>query len=201
MVDDIKEETNLVRKWYVVHTHSGHEKKIKADLERKLENDSFLQSKVFNVLLPEEEVVEIKRGKRQKVLKKLFTGYLIIETEVEEFIRKDGISYRIDSDVWYTIRNTSGVTGFVGVSNEPVPLDDDEARRLGIKLESINSNEETKIDFHHNVGDLVTINLGAFAGSTGKLFEIDSKHNRVKVEIEVFGRKTPIVVKMEEIGI
>ncbi|MCX5773732.1 MAG: KOW motif-containing protein [Fusobacteria bacterium] len=196
--------TNTENKWYVIHTYSGYEKKVKADLEKKIENDDFLKSKVFNVSVPEEDIVEVKKGKQKTIQKKLYTSYVMIEMEVEKIIDLDGyvVGHRVDSDVWYIVRNTIGVTGFVGIGTDPIPLDDDEVEKMGL---SDNENKESVV--HHLInltyskGSMVTIVSGAFAGNSAEVLDIDLKNQKVKVEITLFGRKTPVELNLDEVEI
>lgn len=196
--------TNTENKWYVIHTYSGYEKKVKADLEKKIENDDFLKSKVFNVSVPEEDIVEVKKGKQKTIQKKLYTSYVMIEMEVEKIIDLDGyvVGHRVDSDVWYIVRNTIGVTGFVGIGTDPIPLDDDEVEKMGL---TDNENKESVV--HHLInltyskGSMVTIVSGAFAGNSAEVLDIDLKNQKAKVEITLFGRKTPVELNLDEVEI
>ena len=107
-----------VRKWFMIHTYSGYEKKVKTDLEQKV-GTLQLRDVVTNILVPEEETTEIVRGKPKKIYRKLFPAYVMLEMEATREENENGISYKVDPDVWYIIRNTNGVTGFVGVGSDP----------------------------------------------------------------------------------
>ncbi len=190
------EKRNLEKKWYIIHTYSGYEKKVMTDLEKRIESLN-LTDRVFNIIVPEEESVEIRRGKKKIVSRKLFPGYVMVEMLVEREETADGIGFRVDSDAWYVIRNTNGVTGFVGVGSEPTPMEDSEVTNLFKKIglstsEDLVDDEEIILDFAE--GDFVKITEGGFADEEGKVSSIDFEHKRVKVMIEMFGRMTPVEV-------
>ena len=129
---------NLEKKWYIIHTYSGYEKKVKADLEKRVVTLN-LTDRVFRILVPEEEIMEEKRGKMVKVPRKLFPGYVMVEMLSKKEENDLGLGYRVDSDAWYVIRNTNGVTGFVGVGSEPTPMEDSEVlslfKKIGLKID------------------------------------------------------------------
>ena len=192
------EGKTLEKKWYIIHTYSAYEKKVMTDLEKRIESLN-LTEKVFNIIVPEEETVEIRRGKKKVIARKLFPGYVMVEMLVEKEVTNEGIGFRVDSDAWYVIRNTNGVTGFVGVGSEPTPMEDSEVqalfKKIGLKLgpEEIEEKAE-KIVLNFEVGDFVKIIDGGFADEEGKVANIDFEHKRVKVMIEMFGRMTPVEV-------
>lgn len=192
------EGKTLEKKWYIIHTYSGYEKKVMTDLEKRIESLN-LTDKVFNIIVPEEETVEIRRGKKKIIARKLFPGYVMVEMLVEKEITNEGIGFRVDSDAWYVIRNTNGVTGFVGVGSEPTPMEDSEVqalfKKIGLKigLEELEEKSE-KVTLNFEVGDFVKITDGGFADEEGKVASIDFEHKRVKVMIEMFGRMTPVEV-------
>lgn len=192
------EEKILEKKWYIIHTYSGYEKKVMTDLEKRIESLN-LSDRVFNIIVPEEESVEMRRGKKKTVFKKLFPGYVMVEMLVEREETAEGIGFRVDSDAWYVIRNTNGVTGFVGVGSEPTPMEDSEVenlfRKIGRKADEEGVSEEVKLDFE--VGDFVKITEGGFIDEEGKVSSIDFEHRRVKIMIEMFGRMTPVEVSFE----
>lgn len=190
------EKRNLEKKWYIIHTYSGYEKKVMTDLEKRIESLN-LTDRVFNIIVPEEESVEIRRGKKKVVSRKLFPGYVMVEMLVEREETADGIGFRVDSDAWYVIRNTNGVTGFVGVGSEPTPMEDSEVSNLFKKIglstgDELLDDDEIILDFAE--GDFVKITEGGFADEEGKVSSIDFEHKRVKVMIEMFGRMTPVEV-------
>jgi transcriptional antiterminator NusG len=190
------EERNLEKKWYIIHTYSGYEKKVMTDLEKRVESLN-LSDRVFNIIVPEEESIEIRRGKKKLVSRKLFPGYVMVEMLVEREETSDGIGFRVDSDAWYVIRNTNGVTGFVGVGSEPTPMEDSEVeslfKKIGLKTTEDEAMED-EIVLGFQVGDFVKITEGGFSEEEGKVSNIDFEHKRVKVMIEMFGRMTPVEV-------
>lgn len=192
------EEKILEKKWYIIHTYSGYEKKVMTDLEKRIESLN-LSDKVFNIIVPEEESVEMRRGKKKTVFKKLFPGYVMVEMLVEREETAEGIGFRVDSDAWYVIRNTNGVTGFVGVGSEPTPMEDSEVenlfRKIGLKADIEGMEDEIVLDFE--VGDYVRITEGGFIDEEGKVSSIDFEHKRVKIMIEMFGRMTPVEVSFD----
>ncbi|TZE82704.1 transcription termination/antitermination protein NusG [Calorimonas adulescens] len=157
-------------RWYVVHTYSGYENKVKADLEKTVENRG-LQNIIYDIKVPEEEVIEIKDGKKKTVKRKIFPGYVLIKMKMSD-------------DSWYIVRNTRGVTGFVGPGSKPVPLTDAEVKALGIK-EAIPS-----VEF--SVGDNVRVTAGPLANFIGRVEEIEMEKQKVKVLVSMFGRETPV---------
>lgn len=184
---------NFVTKWYIIHTYSGYEKKVKTDLEKRIDNLN-LGDRVFRIAVPEEENVEMRRGKEKLVSKKLFPGYVVVEMLVEKEEGLDGIAYKVDSEAWYVIRNTAGVTGFVGVGSEPIPLEDEEVANL---LKHMGIKDETKtveLKLNYKVGDLVSIIEGPFEGSEGKVTLVDLEHKKIEVMVEMFGRQTPVEI-------
>jgi len=159
-------------KWYVVHTYSGYENKVKTNIEKIVEN-RHLEDYILEVLVPTEEVVEEKNGKEKTVTKKIFPGYVLIKMVMTD-------------DTWYVVRNTTGITGFVGTTTKPIPLQDHEVAAMGL------ISEESKPEFA--VGDTVKISGGAFEGQVGKIVEFDAEHKTVKVSVNVFGQATTIEV-------
>ncbi|NLK62000.1 MAG: transcription termination/antitermination factor NusG [Fusobacteria bacterium] len=188
-------DNNLVKKWYIIHTYSGYEKKVKTDLEKRIETLK-LKDIVHRIIVPEEENIELKDGKKKKVVRKLFPGYVMLEMVVEKEENIESIGYRVDSDAWYVIRNTAGVTGFVGVGSEPTPLEEEEVESLFKKI-GIEVEKKVKYNLPYAVGDTVTVTEGAFSGSQGKISDINLESQKVKVMIELFGRLTPVEVDFD----
>ena len=153
-----------VRKWFMIHTYSGYEKKVKTDLEQKV-GTLQLRDVVTNILVPEEETTEIVRGKPKKIYRKLFPAYVMLEMEATREENENGISYKVDPDVWYIIRNTNGVTGFVGVGSDPIPMEDDEVKNIFNIIGMDTSKETIKLDFAE--GDFVKILKGSFTDQEG----------------------------------
>lgn len=184
------------KKWYIIHTYSGYEKKVATDLEKRIESLN-LTDRVFRILVPEEEVLEEKRGKMVKVPRKLFPSYVMIEMLSVREENELGLGYRVDSDAWYVIRNTNGVTGFVGVGSDPIPLSDEEASDLLAKI-GVEANENRfNIDF--KIGERVVVKKDSFYDQTGEISDIDYEHGRVTVMLEVFGRSTPVELEYNEV--
>ena len=157
------QEDNPGRAWYVIHTYSGYENKVKANLERLIHTAN-MKDMIFNVVVPVEDEVEIKDGKKKVVPRKVFPGYVLVDMIVDEHS-------------WYVVRNTTGVTGFVGSEKHPIPLTDAEAQRI---LKS--SGEEAKApESKFAVGDVVRIKYGVFENYTGTVTAIDEQQGRLKV--------------------
>ncbi|MGN0383529.1 MAG: transcription termination/antitermination protein NusG [Eubacterium sp.] len=163
--------------WYVVHTYSGYENKVKANIEKTIENRK-LQDQILEVSVPMQDVVEIKNGVRKVSQKKMFPGYVLINMIMND-------------DTWYVVRNTRGVTGFVGPGSKPVPLTDMEMLPLGIKVENL------VIDF--KVGDTVSVVNGAWEGTVGMIKRIDEGKQTVTINVDMFGRETPVELSFTEI--
>ena len=196
----IEDEVVYEKKWYIIHTYSGYEKKVAADLEKRIESLD-LTDRVFRILVPEEEVLEEKRGKMVTVPRKLFPSYVMIEMRSVREENELGLGYRVDSDAWYVIRNTNGVTGFVGVGSDPIPLSDEEASDLLAKVGmDVDGENAPRIGIDFKVGEVVAIRGGSFDGQQGEISEIDYEHGKVKVMLEVLGRLTPVEVEHTEIA-
>lgn len=187
----------IVRKWFMIHTYSGYEKKVKTDLDQKVETLG-LREIVSNILVPEEESIEIVRGKKKSVFRKLFPGYVMLEMEATREENENGINFKVDPDVWYIIRNTNGVTGFVGVGSDPIPMEEHEVKNIfgiiGIKVPK----ETIQVNFAK--GDYIKVLSGAFAGQEGEVAEIDFEHSKVKIMVEIFGRMTPVEVEINDVS-
>ena len=198
-VEEVTEDENVYeKKWYIIHTYSGYEKKVATDLEKRIESLN-LTDRVFRILVPEEEVLEEKRGKMVKVPRKLFPSYVMIEMLSVREENELGLGYRVDSDAWYVIRNTNGVTGFVGVGSDPIPLSDEEASDLLAKI-GVEANEnENRFNIEFKVGERVVVKKDSFYDQTGEISSIDYEHGRVTVMLEVFGRLTPVELEYNEV--
>ena len=163
--------------WYVVHTYSGYENKVKANIEKTIEN-RHLEDQILEVRVPMQEVVEVKNGAKKQVLKKLFPGYVLLNMIMND-------------DTWYVVRNTRGVTGFVGPGSKPVPLTAEEMATLGIKTERVN------IDFAE--GDMITVIGGVWTGTAGTIKRIDDNRQTVTINVDMFGRETPVELNFSEV--
>ncbi|MFA6587496.1 MAG: transcription termination/antitermination protein NusG [Patescibacteria group bacterium] len=169
-----KQTVQYGRKWYVLHTYSGYEENVSRNLRQRIESMD-MQDKIFNVLIPTENKIKIKNGKRRVVTEKIFPGYVLVEMIVTD-------------DSWYVIRNTPNVTGFVGTGTTPTPISDEEVkemqRRMGVA--------EPKFKIDVMVGTPVKITDGPFKEFEGKVAEIDEARGKVKVLVSMFGRETPV---------
>ena len=198
-VEEVTEDENVYeKKWYIIHTYSGYEKKVATDLEKRIESLN-LTDRVFRILVPEEEVLEEKRGKMVKVPRKLFPSYVMIEMLSVREENELGLGYRVDSDAWYVIRNTNGVTGFVGVGSDPIPLSDEEASDLLAKIGVETSGSENRFNIDFKEGERVVVKKDSFYDQTGEISSIDYEHGRVTVMLEVFGRLTPVELEYNEV--
>lgn len=168
------EEDNT--KWFVVHTYSGYENKVKANIESLVENRK-LQDQIKEVIVPMHKVLEDKNGARKEVDKKLFPGYVLVKMIMND-------------ETWYVVRNTRGVTGFVGPGSKPVPLSEREIKTMGIDLELFTIDVE--------VGDTVTVTDGPFEGSVGVVQEIHDHKRTVIVNLSIFGRETPVELEFNK---
>lgn len=185
-----------VTRWFMIHTYSGYEKKVKTDLEQKVETLG-LSEVVTSILVPEEESIETVRGKKKSVFRKIFPGYVMLEMKATREENENGINFKLDPDVWYIIRNTNGVTGFVGVGSDPIPMEEHEVKNIFNIIGIKEPKENIKVDFAE--GDFVKILSGAFAAQEGKVAEIDYEHGKVKVMIDIFGRMTPVEVEVNSV--
>ena len=172
-----QKDYDMSPRWYVVHTYSGYENKVKTDLEKTVKNRD-LEEYFFEIIVPMEEQIEIKEGKRKANLKKVFPGYVLIKMIVTE-------------ETWYIVRNTRGVTGFVGSGTDPIPLTDEEIRNMGF--------EEVPVNVDYDVNDSVQILNGAFKDFIGTVKEINKEKQKVKVLVSMFGRETPVELEFSQV--
>ena len=164
-------------KWYVVHTYSGYENKVMTTLQQQIES-RHLEDRICELRVPTETVVEVnKDGKQKEVERKLFPGYVFVKMVMSD-------------EAWYIVRNTRGVTGFVGSATKPIPLTDEEVSNLGV--------EKKQVEVNYSVGDTVQIVGGALEGFTGTVESIDVDNNVVKVIVSMFGRSTPAEVELAQ---
>ena len=163
-------------KWYVVHTYSGYENKVKANIEKTIEN-RHLEDEILEVRVPTELVTEIKDNKRREVERKIFPGYVLVKMVLTD-------------ESWYIVRNIRGCTGFVGPSSKPIPLTDEEIAKLGV--------EKKEVEVSYEVGDSVNITGGPLEGFIGTVEEVDLEKNRVRVMVSMFGRETPVELELDQ---
>lgn len=164
-------------KWYVVHTYSGYENKVKANIDKTIEN-RHLEDQILEVRVPMQDVVEMKNGVQKAAQKKMFPGYVLIHMVMND-------------DTWYVVRNTRGVTGFVGPGSKPVPLTAAEMAPLGIRQENI------VVDFE--VGDAVQVVAGAWADTVGVVQSMNPQKQSLTINVELFGRETPVEIGFAEV--
>lgn len=173
----MSQKEEMVPRWYVVHTYSGYENKVKTDLEKTIKNRE-LEDYFFDIIVPMEEQIEIKEGKRKTNLKKVFPGYVLVKMIVTE-------------KTWYIVRNTRGVTSFVGSGTDPIPLTDEEIRKMGF--------EQIEVNVDYNVNDTVQIMDGPLTDFTGIVTEINKEKHKVKVLVSMFGRETPVELEFSQV--
>lgn len=171
-------------KWYVAHTYSGYENKVKANIEKTVENRN-LQDKILEVIVPLETVVEVKDGSKKTAQKKMFPGYVLIKMIM-------------DDDSWYVVRNTRGVTGFVGPGSKPVPLTPAEIKNLGINLPD-SQDVKPVVQFAGKVGDSVKILSGAWEDTVGVITNINDSKQCLTINVEMFGRETPVEIDFTDV--
>lgn len=164
-------------RWYVVHTYSGHENKVKVNIEKMVENRN-MQNLILEVVVPTENVIEVKDGQRKIKTRKMFPGYVIIKMIVT-------------NESWYLVRNTQGVTGFVGHGSEPIPLTDEEVARMGI--------EKVFIELNVEVGEMVRVISGPFESFMGTVEDINPDKQVLTVKVSMFGRDTPVELEFAQV--
>ena len=163
--------------WYVAHTYSGYEDKVKANIEKTVEN-RHLEDQIIEVRVPKQDMIEVKNDKKKLVSKKMFPGYVLIHMIMND-------------DTWYVVRNTRGVTGFVGPGSKPVPLTEAEMRPLGVKSETV------VVDFAE--GDAIVILAGPWKDTTGVITAMNHHKQTVTINVELFGRETPVEVSFADV--
>ena len=163
--------------WYVVHTYSGYENKVKANIEKTIEN-RHLEDQILEVRVPMEDVVEVKNGVKKQIQRKMFPGYVLLNMVMND-------------DTWYVVRNTRGVTGFVGPGSKPVPLTETEMFNLGIQANNIS------VEFAE--GDMVTVVGGVWKDTVGVIQTVNQSKQSATINVELFGRETPVEISFTEI--
>ena len=163
--------------WYVAHTYSGYENKVQANIDKTIEN-RHLEDQILEVRVPMQDVVELKNGAKKQVQKKMFPGYVLINMVMND-------------DTWYVVRNTRGVTGFVGPGSKPVPLTDAEMNTLGIKSDNV------VVDFEE--GDMVVVTGGVWKDTVGAIQTINHGKQIVTINVDLFGRETPVEISFAEV--
>lgn len=176
--EDAAEGNGPKANWYVVHTYSGYENKVKANIEKTIEN-RHLEDEILEVRVPMQDVTEVKNGVRKTSAKKMFPGYVLINMVMNDV-------------TWYVVRNTRGVTGFVGPGSKPVPLTDAEMKPLGIKTENVFIN--------FTEGDTVNVIAGVWKDTVGVVERMDMGKQTATIMVELFGRETPVEISFDEIN-
>ena len=174
--DDLAEDEGITALWYVIHSYSGMENKVKRNLEHRAESMG-MTDRILQVVVPTETEIEIKDGVRREVERRVFPGYILIKMIMDE-------------DSWYVVRNTPGVTSFVGMGNKPSPLSEDEVERIMSRIES----DAPRVKVSFNVGERVRITEGPFAEFTGVVDDIDADKGKARVMVSFFNRETPVEV-------
>ncbi|MEM6283054.1 MAG: transcription termination/antitermination protein NusG [Chloroflexota bacterium] len=180
-VDPSEEVDKPERHWYVIHCYSGYENKVRHSIEQRIETMG-MTDKIFDVIVPTEEEIEVKDGKRKNVEKRVFPGYILVEMIMDE-------------DSWYVVRNTPNVTGFVGMGNEPTPLRQEE---VDVIMERMSS-ETPRVKVNFKVGEKVRIISGPFNDFPGTVANIDADKAKVRVMVNFFGRDTPVELDFVEV--
>jgi transcriptional antiterminator NusG len=162
------------RRWYVIHCYSGYENKVSHNLEQRIETME-MQDKIFDVVVPTEEEIEVKEGRRRTVERRVFPGYILVQMIMDE-------------DSWYVVRNTPGVTGFVGMGNDPTPLRPEEVQAIMKRMEA----DAPRVKVTYKIGQKVRITDGPFADFMGTVNDIDMDKAKVRVFVSFFGRETPV---------
>lgn len=171
----------MAKDWYVIHTYSGYENKVKMNLEKRVESMN-MEEKIFRVLVPMEDEIEFKNGKQKITKRKVYPGYVLVEMEMTD-------------DSWYVVRNTPGVTGFVGTGTKPIPLLDKEVVKI---LQQMGMDEvHTRIDFEINQS--VQVIAGPFKDFVGVVREILADKGKLRVEVSMFGRETPVELEFTQV--
>ena len=174
-------------RWYVVHTYAGYENKVKSNLESRIVSMN-VEDRIFEVVIPMEDVVEFKNGKKVVVQKKVFPGYLLCRCD-------------LDDDSWATIRNTPGVTGFVGPGTKPLPLSRREVESiLQVKVEGIEPQKKSRPRLEYEAGETVRVKEGPFADFSGQIAEINEDQLKLKVLVNIFGRETPVELEFSQVA-
>ena len=173
--------------WYVIHSYAGYENKVKSNLESRIASMN-MEDRIFEVVIPMEDVIEFKAGKKVLVPKKVFPGYLLVRCD-------------LDDDSWRVVRNTPGVTGFVGLGAKPTPLSRAEVENiLQVKVEGIEPQKKSRPRLEYEVGESVRVREGPFADFTGQIAEINEDQLKLKVLVNIFGRETPVELEFSQVA-
>lgn len=168
-------------KWYVIHSYAGYEKKVRANLKQRIQSMD-MEKKIFEILIPEEEVMEVDKGEKVLSRKRIFPGYILVKMI-------------LDDDSWYVVRNTPAVTGFVGSGSKPTPLSPAEVRRIQ-RREAV---RKPRAQTHFEVGEPIRVKSGPFANFDGTINEINIDQGKLKVLVSIFGRQTPVELNFDQV--
>lgn len=181
LLDTPLANTDNSRQWYVIHCYSGYENKVRHSIEQRIETMG-MRDKIFDVIVPTQQEIEVKDGKKREVERRVFPGYILVEMKMDE-------------DSWYVVRNTPGVTGFVGMGNDPTPLRPEEVSAIIKRMED----EPPTVKVNYKVGEKVRIIDGPFNDFIGTVAAIDMDKSRVRVMVNFFGRDTPVELDFEQV--
>lgn len=171
----------MSKQWYVIHTMSGFEEKVKASIEERARNKG-LENKISRVLIPTEKLIEVKGKKKRELEKKFYPGYILVEMELDE-------------ETWHLVRTTQRVTGFVG-GKKPAPIPEEEVEMI---IQQLEKGKSPQVKTHFEKGETVRITDGPFTNFTGYVDEVDSEHERIKVMVSIFGRQTPVELSFSQV--
>lgn len=181
-VDEAKEAKKKQKRWYIVHTYSGYENKVKVNLEKRIEYMN-MGDKIFRIEVPQKTVTQMKGGKKQEREEKIFPGYVLVEMIMDE-------------DSWYVVRHTSGVTKFVGSAKKPIPARDSEIK----KIINRSTSTQQKIELDVKAGDKVRITSGPFADFVADIIEVYPDKSKLRANVSIFGRETPVELEYKQIN-
>lgn len=181
-VNDAKQAKKNQKRWYIVHTYSGYENKVKVNLEKRIEYMN-MGDKIFRIEVPQKTVTQMKGGKKQEREEKIFPGYVLVEMIMDE-------------DSWYVVRHTSGVTKFVGSAKKPIPARDSEIK----KIINRSSSTQQKIELDVKAGDKVRITSGPFADFVADIIEVYPDKSKLRANVSIFGRETPVELEYKQIN-
>jgi transcription termination/antitermination protein NusG len=179
--DGVSKIENKGRNWYVIHCYSGYENKVRHAIEQRIETMG-MRDRIFDVIIPTEEEIEVKDGTRKTVEKRVFPGYILVEMTLDE-------------DSWFVVRNTPGVTGFVGMGNDPTPLSPEEVKKIMDRMDD----DRVVFKVNFKVGEKVRITGGPFNDFIGRVANIDPDKAKVRVMVDFFGRETPVELDFMEV--
>ena len=193
----------LEARWYIIHTYSGYENKVAENIGKIVENRK-MHDKILGVCIPVEKVVEVRDDKTIEVERKIFPSYVVVKLAVE-YSDKEGEEnvLKVPDETWHAIRYTSGVTGFVGPDGRPVPLTEDEVRKLGLEgaADGADSDAATVTEVSYKVGDLVTITEGLMEGNSGVVETIDTAKGVVRVIVSFMGKEAPVELPLNQVRV